>query len=198
MSFAVSTCVYTDPAPLDAYFASAASFWDEYGYLCDFADGMDDLLATKRALRKIHKQFLKLPARVRLQLAKRTMRVLDIRNPFPLLDDRRVAFDLEGIYVRSFVSAFPDFMIASTGAHRSVQAYFNRDIGAVVGMRRDHRPSPQQVPRHALQYQVSRAILQAYVSSVLPCICRSDISPVRGALDLGNRIVRGGGEDRGA
>ena len=97
MSSPVSTCVYTDPGPLDAYFASAARFWDEYGYLCDFPDGMDDLLATKRVLRKIHKCFLRLPATVQLQLTQRAMRVLDIRNPFPLLDDRRVAFDLEGI-----------------------------------------------------------------------------------------------------
>ncbi|KAJ6512445.1 hypothetical protein C8R45DRAFT_1087616 [Mycena sanguinolenta] len=92
---AICTCVYTDPGPLDAYFASAAQFWDEYGYLCDFPNGMDDVLDTKRTLRKIHKRFLRLSATVRLQLAQRTMRSLDIRNPFPLLNDRHVAFDLE-------------------------------------------------------------------------------------------------------
>ncbi|KAJ6470354.1 hypothetical protein C8R45DRAFT_937266 [Mycena sanguinolenta] len=110
---AISTCFYTDPAPLDTYFAFATAFWDEYGSLCDFADSMDELLATKRALRKIHKSFWKLDRKVRLQLARRKMRVLEIKNPFPLLDDRRVAFALE---VQERIAAYKHLSIEALDA----------------------------------------------------------------------------------
>ncbi|KAJ6473777.1 hypothetical protein C8R45DRAFT_935894 [Mycena sanguinolenta] len=110
---AISTCFYTNPAPLDTYFASTAAFWDEYGSLCDFADSMDELLATKRALREIHKSFWKLDRKVRLQLARRKMRVLEIKNPFPLLDDRRVAFALE---VRERITAYEHLSIEALDA----------------------------------------------------------------------------------
>ncbi|KAJ6505117.1 hypothetical protein C8R45DRAFT_1090866 [Mycena sanguinolenta] len=110
---AISTCFDTDPAPLDTYFMSAAAFWDEYGSLCDFADSMDELLATKHALRKIHKSFWKLDRKVRLQLARHKMRVLEIKNPFPLLDNRHVTFALE---VQECIAAYEHLSIEALDA----------------------------------------------------------------------------------
>ncbi|KAF8190040.1 hypothetical protein K438DRAFT_1763628 [Mycena galopus ATCC 62051] len=92
---AVSCDPFREPGLIDEYVAAAKKFAKDFGHPYQADDGLDDTVSAKRKLRRLHRSLLLWDDGVRARRLGRDMRIVEVRNPFPLHDARRAAFDLQ-------------------------------------------------------------------------------------------------------
>lgn len=83
----VNSCPFTNPGPLEAYYAAADAFHRDLQQEFISDDTADATLATKHTLLSLHEED-------RARLRGRPTRTLVVRNPFLHADARRSVFDV--------------------------------------------------------------------------------------------------------
>ncbi|KAJ7718391.1 hypothetical protein B0H14DRAFT_3521701 [Mycena olivaceomarginata] len=90
---AVSCCPFDSGGSLEEYYDAAAAFHRDFGRAYQAEDGLDDVLATKRKLRRIYKGLMLLETEEQAELVAQETYRFSVKNPFPAHDPRRMRVD---------------------------------------------------------------------------------------------------------